>query len=69
MPPSATLKSPDGLPLHSFQTLLKDLATLNRQVIRFRGKSFVKFSKPTKLQEKAFRLLGITAPCSQKSRT
>ncbi len=59
---AATLKSPDGLPLHSFQTLLKDLATLNRQVISFRGKSFVKYSKPTKLQEKAFHLLGLTLP-------
>ncbi len=62
---TSTLKSDDGLPLHSFQTLLKDLATLNRQEVCFRGKPFVKTSRPTQLQEKAFRLLGITPSCSQ----
>lgn len=61
----ATQKSPDGLPLHSFQTLLNDLATLNHQTLTFRSKSLVKFSALTKIQEKAFRLLGIKSPCSQ----
>ena len=63
---TASLQADDGLPLHSFQTLLKDLATLNRQEISFRGQTFVKTSKPTKIQEKALRLLGITPSCSQK---
>jgi hypothetical protein len=57
----STQKSPDGQPLHSFQTLLNDLATLNHQTLTFRSKSLVKFSAPTKIQGKAFRLLGIKA--------
>jgi transposase len=55
-------KSEDGLPVHSFQTLLKDLATVTRNRMRSRGAPDVTFdlvATPTPLQERAFELLGV----------
>lgn len=54
----------DDLPVHSFQTLLKDLATIvkNRVQPKLPGKSvtFDKITCPTPLQQKAFDLLGLS---------
>ena len=49
----------DGLPLHSFQTLLQDLATLTRNKVQLAGRSFEIISAPTPVQRRAFDLLGL----------
>lgn len=53
--------STDGLPVHSFRTLLKDLATLTLNVAHTAlnaGAKLLITARPTPVQEKAFRLLG-----------
>jgi len=58
----ATLRTDEGLPLHSFQTLLRDLATLTlNSVTTPKGGTFSMLSRPTKLQAKAFELLELGA--------
>jgi len=53
-------KSDDGEPLHSFRTLLADLATLTRNTVRFSDNlPMTVLSPPTSLQQRAFDLLGI----------
>ena len=49
----------DGVPVHSFRTLLKDLATLVKNRIRFGESRFGRFTTPTPLQQRAFDLLGV----------
>ena len=54
----------DGLPVHSFQTLLSDLATIARNTVEVKrtDKEPVKFEKvtqPTPLQQRALDLLGV----------
>lgn len=52
----------DGLPLHSFRTLLKDLATLTLNVAHSPlnpGATLLITTRPTPVQEKAFSLLGV----------
>jgi hypothetical protein len=58
---ASTKKSQDGLPIHSFRTLLSDLATLtsNKVENKAHGLSFVRITRPTPLQQKAFDLLGV----------
>ena len=57
-------RTADDLPVHSFQTLLKDLATIvkNRVQPKLPTKSvtFDKITSPTPLQQKAFDLLGVS---------
>jgi hypothetical protein len=49
-----------GLPLHSFSSLLVDLATLSRNTCRFpTSPAFTQLTNPTPLQAKAFELLGV----------
>jgi hypothetical protein len=49
-----------GLPLHSFDSLLLELATLTRNTCRFsRSPAFTQLSQPTPLQTKVFELLGV----------
>ena len=51
-----------GLPVHSFRTLLADLATVakNQVVPRLPGaQPFTVVTRPTALQSEAFRLLGV----------
>jgi hypothetical protein len=49
----------EALPVHSFRTLLADLATLTRNAICFDGKSLVTvLAKPTAVQTRALQLLG-----------
>ena len=55
-------RTANGLPVHSFQTLLADLATIakNRVVPRLAGAGpFNVVTRPTALQSEAFRLLGV----------
>ena len=57
-------RTQDDLPVHSFQTLLADLATLakNRIESHLPGAKtiFDKLTRPTRLQQKALDLLGVT---------
>ncbi len=60
-----TKRTHDGLPVHSFQTLLRDLATLTRNRVRYlahAAPTFVRLSTPTQLQQRAFDLLGVKIP-------
>jgi hypothetical protein len=55
----------DGLPLHSFRTLLKDLGTLSLNITHTALNPEAKFvltTRPTPLQAKAFQLLGLNPP-------
>jgi hypothetical protein len=50
----------DGLPLHSFNSLLQDLTTLTRNTCRLdRAPTFTQLSRLTPLQVRAFELLGV----------
>lgn len=50
----------DGFPVHSFQTLLADLATLTLNTVKTpKAEAFTMMSVPTPLQAKAFELLGL----------
>ena len=58
----------DGLPLHSFRTLLKDLATLAYNITHTSlnpNAKIVITTRPTPVQAKAFRLLGLNPACTQ----
>jgi hypothetical protein len=61
--------TPDGLPVHSFQSLLSDLATItcNTVVTALAPEyPFTLVTQPTKIQEKALDLLNLkTATCAQ----
>ncbi|MGC8685786.1 MAG: hypothetical protein ACP5T7_08905 [bacterium] len=50
-----------GLPVHSFQSLLQDLATLAKHRVRTHNsvETFETYTVPTAVQKKAFELLGI----------
>ena len=49
----------DGLPVHSFRTLLDDLATLTRNTVRCgKGPELTLLARPTEIQQRAFDLLG-----------
>lgn len=51
---------PDGLPVHSFRTLLADLATLTRNRVQPAGAAPTDIlALPTPVQDRAFRLLGV----------
>ena len=55
-------RTEDGLPVHSFRTLLDDLATLTLSTIRPElphAEAFNKLATPTQLQQRAIDLLGI----------
>jgi transposase len=57
-----TKQTGDGLQVHSFQTLLGDLATIVKNRIQPTDKSFVGFDKltePTVIQQRALDLLGV----------
>lgn len=58
----ASKRNADGFPVHSFRTLLQDLATLTRNRIVPRDTDMPPFdmlSVPTALQQRAFTLLGL----------
>ena len=54
-------RTDDGLPVHSFQTLLADLATITKNQIQLGEQSFQMATTPTELQQRAFGLLQV--PC------
>jgi hypothetical protein len=57
-------RTDEGAPVHSYQTLLKDLATVAKNRIQPRATkalSFDKITSPTPIQQKAFDLLGVSA--------
>ncbi|MBV8118859.1 MAG: IS1634 family transposase [Alphaproteobacteria bacterium] len=55
-----TKHTDDGLPVHSFQTLLADLATLTRNTVRLaRTQAMAILATPTEIQQRAFDLLGL----------
>ena len=57
-----TQRTDEGLPIHSFQTLLADLATVTHNRIRF-GASWtetIMLTTPTPLQQRAFDLLQVS---------
>jgi transposase len=49
----------DGFPVHSFRSLLADLATLTRNRVRMGEQLFDMLATPTILQERAFELLQV----------
>jgi hypothetical protein len=64
----ASKRADDGLPLHSFRTLLKDLGTLTYNIARTPANPSATISitaRPTPIQAKAFELLGLSPACSQ----
>ena len=64
----ASKRADDGLPLHSFRTLLQDLGTLAYNIAHTSvnpAATIVITTRPTPLQDKAFKLLGVKPDCSQ----
>jgi transposase len=55
-------RTEDQYPVHSFQSLLADLATLAKNVVSVNSAdtTFVQFTVPTPVQEKAFQLLNVS---------
>ncbi len=65
---SATGRTVDDDPVHSFQTLLADLATLARNNVVTASapdRPFTILTRPTAIQQKAFDLLGFPIACTQ----
>ncbi len=59
---ASSQRTPDGLPVQSFRTLLDDLATLTRNRVRTRRDRNATadiLATPTPLQQRAFSLLGV----------
>ena len=52
----------DGLPVHSFRSLMSDLATLTKNTVRMGDTAvqFQQYAQPTVLQERAFQLLDVS---------
>lgn len=58
---AARKQTADGLPVHSFQSLLADLATLTRNRVRMGEQAFDMLATPTAVQERALELLQVRA--------
>lgn len=54
-------RTEDGMPVHSFQTLLKDLATLTRNDVRVGEQTLQMLATPTPVQQRALELLKVSA--------
>jgi hypothetical protein len=54
-------RTEDGMPVHSFQTLLKDLATLTRNEVRVGEQTLQMLATPTPVQQRALDLLKVPA--------
>lgn len=60
---AATKRTEEGEPVHSFRTLLHDLATLAKHRANTKlapGPSFPMYTNPTPFQQKVFKLLGFS---------
>ena len=55
----ARKKTEDGWPVHSFRTLLRDLATLTKNRVRFADSHFDQLATATPIQRRALELLGV----------
>jgi len=57
-------RTDDGFPVQSFQTLLRDLATLTKNRVRAGSiqdaPTFIQYASPTPLQQRAFKLLKVS---------
>ncbi len=53
-------RTEDGLPVHSFCTLLTDLGTLTANTMQEDGATFNLQTQPTPVQQRCFELLGVT---------
>ena len=66
---AATKKTPEKLPVHSFRTLMADLATIVKNKFQSSGLEtslmFEKITQPTSLQQKALDLLDVSLICTQ----
>lgn len=63
-----TGRTEDGLPVHSFHSLLADLATLTRNTVVTAlapDHPFTLTTRPTTIQRKALDLLGVAVTCTQ----
>jgi hypothetical protein len=63
-----TGRTEDGLPVHSFQSLLADLATLTHNTVVTAlapDHPFTLTARPTPIQRKALGLLGVAVTCTQ----
>jgi len=56
---AASKQTADGLPVHSFRSLLADLATLTRNRVRIGEQAFDMLATPTAVQERALGLLQV----------
>jgi hypothetical protein len=59
-----TKRTEEDLPVHSFRTLLADLAAINRNTLEVKDKAgdparFEKLTRPTSVQQRAFDLPGV----------
>ncbi len=63
------MKTQDKFPVHSFSTLMADLATITLNTISSKleetNLTFEKITQPTPLQQKALNLLGVSLLCTQ----
>lgn len=66
---AATKKTVEKLPVHSFRTLIADLATIVKNKFQSNGLeaslTFEKITQPTLLQQKAMELLDVSLICTQ----
>lgn len=53
-------RTDDGLPVHSFQTILNHLKTIARNTIRMQSATFEMITTPTAFQQQALTLLGVS---------
>ena len=63
-PLTADKRTPDGMPVHSFTTLLADIGTLTLNHASLPGRPdsrFLPAAEPAEIQRKAFELLGLDA--------
>jgi transposase len=64
----ATKRTSDGLPVHSFRSLIADLATVTRNIMtisKVEDATFVLYPKLTATQQRAFEILGVPMNCCQ----
>ena len=55
-----TKRTDDGQPVHSFRTLLADLATLTRNIVKCgKAPAMAILARPTSIQQRAFELLRV----------
>ena len=56
-------RTDDGMPVHSFQTLIADLGTITKNTVLFNQTTMQILTTPTALQQRAFDLLNVSLRC------